>query len=288
MTKIAWDGAGTRKYETGVDHGVLYIPNNLGAYTNGYPWNGLVSVGEKPSGAEPTPLYADNIKYLNLISAEEFMATIEAFTYPMEFEQCDGTATLANGVTIGQQNRRVFGLSYRTLVGNDLVGTDYGYKLKLVYGALAAPTEKTNATVNEAPEAQTLSWEISTTKVDVPGFKPTAIVTIDSTITSPAKMLELETILYGAPGVDPRLPTPAEVATIVGVTIVTAQPTAPTYNATTKVIGIPVVLGVVYKIDGVIRTGNVTITTNTVVTAEAIAGYRLPTPTDDDWFYSFV
>lgn len=210
---ITWDGQGERQYETGVDHGVLYIPDATGAYVTGFPWNGLVTVTESPSGAEATALYADNIKYLNLQSAEEFGATIEAFTYPDEFGQCDGTATLGAGVFIGQQTRKAFGLAYRTKIGNDL-DADAGYKLHLIYGALAAPTEKAYSTVNDSPEAITFSWEISTTPIEVPGFKPTAILTIESTTIDPDVLAEIEDILYGATAA-PKLLTPAEITALV-------------------------------------------------------------------------
>jgi hypothetical protein len=212
MPVIEWDKAGERIFETGVDHGVLYVAVDV-AYPEGVAWNGLVTVTESPSGAEASPQYADNIKYLNLISAEEFGATIEAFTYPDEFAQCDGTAAPAVGVAIGQQPRKSFGLSYRTRFGNDVAGTEHGYKLHLVYGALAAPTEKAYGTINDSPEAITFSWELTTTPVDVPGFKPTAIVTIDSTKVASAALAELETILYGgtAVGETAYLPLPAEV-----------------------------------------------------------------------------
>jgi hypothetical protein len=210
MARLKWDQVGERVYETGVDHGVLYSPNANGEYNEGVVWNGLVSVSESPSGAEATPQYADNIKYLNLVSAEEFGATIEAFTYPDEFAQFDGTAEVQSGVLIGQQTRGTFGLAYRTLVGNDVAGTDLGYKLHLVYGALAAPTEKAYGTVNESPEAITFSWEVSTTPVEVPGYKPSATVVIDSTKTDPEALAALEEILYGTDTDEPRLPLPAE------------------------------------------------------------------------------
>jgi hypothetical protein len=215
MPELVWDQVGDRTYETGVDHGVLYIPTD-GVYDKAYPWNGLVTVTESPSGAEASPQYADNIKYLNLISAEEFGATIEAFTYPDEFAQCDGTVSPSVGVTIGQQPRKQFGLSYRTLFGNDVAGTEYGYKLHLVYGALAAPTEKAYGTVNDSPEAITFSWELTTTPVEVPGFKPSAILTIDSTKVSAADLSALETRLYGGAGVGEKagLPLPAEIIEI--------------------------------------------------------------------------
>ena len=215
MAKLAWDQTGERFYETGVDHGVLYTPDETGEYTSGVVWNGLVTVTESPSGAEPSPQYADNIKYLNLMSAEEFNATIEAFTYPNEFGVHNGEAELATGVYLGQQARRPFGLSYRTLVGNDLEGTDHGYKLHLVYGAQAAPSEKAYNTVNDSPEAITFSWEISTTAVAVEGFKPTAILTVDSREVSEAGLAALEAALYGDETEEARLPLPDEVATLV-------------------------------------------------------------------------
>ena len=219
MSKLVWDQTGERFYETGVNQGVLYIRGEDGEYSNGVAWNGLISVTESPSGGEATPLYADNIKYLNLISTEEFGATIEAYTYPDEFAQCDGSAEIATGVMIGQQNRKVFGLSYKTIFGNDTDGNDYGYKLHIIYGALAAPSEKGYATINESPEAITFSWEVTTTPVSVTGFKPTASITIDSTKVDADKLAALEEILYGkdpttpegTDGVDPRLPLPDEI-----------------------------------------------------------------------------
>lgn len=209
MAKLTWDNQGERRYETGVDHGVLYIPDTTGKYSTGFAWNGLVSISESPSGAEANPQYADNIKYLNLISAEEFSATIEAFTYPDEFAQCDGTASPAVGLYIGQQRRQSFGLSYRTKVGTDL-DADAGYKLHLIYGAMAAPTEKAYNTVNDSPEAITFSWEVSTTPVEVPGHKPSATLTIDSTKVDKTKLAALEELLYGGTKAA-ALPTPAEV-----------------------------------------------------------------------------
>lgn len=222
MSKIVWDQTGERLYETGVDRGVLYPVSSTGQYTPGVAWNGLTGVTESPSGAEATDLYADNIKYLSMRSAETFGCTIEAYTYPDEFEQCDGSASLATGVSIGQQARKVFGFCYRTLLGNDVDGQDHGYKLHLIYGATASPSERPYATVNDSPEAITFSWEVSTTPVNVSGFKPTACVTIDSTKADPECLAALEEILYGkdagAEGtpaaVDPRLPLPDEVKTI--------------------------------------------------------------------------
>lgn len=211
MAKLIWDQSGEHYYETGVDHGVLYVRNS-GKYDNGVAWNGLTAVTESPSGAESNPLYADNIKYLNLISAEEFSATIEAYTYPKEFEACDGTAELATGVLIGQQTRSTFGLCYRTKVGNDVEGDSLGYKLHIIYGCLASPSEKNYQTVNDSPEAIAFSWEVSTTPVDVAGKQPTASLTIDSRTADPDKLATLESKLYGSETEEPSLPLPDEIA----------------------------------------------------------------------------
>lgn len=214
MAKLVWDESGKRIYETGVQKGVLYVQDEGGTYPKGVAWNGLTAVTESPSGAEATPLYADDIKYLELRSAEEFGATIEAYTYPEEFEACDGSASLAKGVSIGQQDRKAFGLCYRTVVGNDVQGNSHGYKLHLIYGAVASPSEKAYATVNDSPEAVTFSWEITTTPVEIEGFKPTASITIDSTKVNPTKLAELEKKLYGDTSTEAQLPLPSEVKTI--------------------------------------------------------------------------
>ena len=222
MSKLVWDKTGERYYETGVKNGVLYPIQSDGTYSKGVAWNGLTAVTESPSGAENTPLYADDIKYLNLVSAEEFGATVEAYTYPDEFAECDGSASIADGVMIGQQARKILGMSYKTTVGNDVDGNSHGYKLHLIYGATASPSEKAYATINDSPEAITFSWEIATTPVNVTGFKPTASLVIDSTKANPTKLASLEEILYGkdptseglTDGVDPRLPLPDEIATI--------------------------------------------------------------------------
>lgn len=219
MSKLKWDATGERLFETGVQKGVLYPMGDNGAYGAGVAWNGLTAVTESPSGAEATPLYADDIKYLELTSAEDFGATLEAYTYPDEFAECDGSANVAEGVKIGQQPRKVFGLCYRTTLGNDVKGNDYGYKLHIVYGAKAAPSEKAYATINDSPEAITFSWEITTTPVSVTGFKPTAHIEIDSTKVNAAKLAALEELLYGkdptasggSDGVDPKLPLPDEI-----------------------------------------------------------------------------
>ena len=214
MPPLTWDQVGERLYETGVDHGVLYLPDAAGVYNKGYAWNGLTTVTETPSGAEASPQYADNIKYLNLISAEEFGATIEAFTYPEEFAVCDGTALPAEGVALGQQGRKMFGMSFRTRVGNDVDGSDFGYKLHLLYGCQAAPSEKAYATINDSPEAITFSWEVTTTPVGVTGYKPTALIVVDSTVVDPTDLTALENLLYGAASVEPALPTPDAVITL--------------------------------------------------------------------------
>lgn len=218
MPRLKWDQVGERRYETGVDRGVLYVQSD-GTYPTGVAWSGLTTVTESPSGAEATALYADNIKYLNLLSNEDFACTIEAYTAPDEFAECDGRAALAKGVSITQQKRKMFGFSYRTKIGNDVAGDDFGYQIHLVYGCLAAPSEKSRATVNDSPEATTMSWEVSTTPVNVEGFKPTAHVIIDSTTADPTKLAAFEDILYGKdgePSKTPRLPLPEEVATLMG------------------------------------------------------------------------
>ena len=214
MSKIVWDQTGERLYETGVKRGVLYIQDSGGTYPKGVAWNGLTAVTESPSGAEATPLYADDVKYLNLISTEELGGTIEAYTYPDEFAECDGSASIATGVYIGQQSRKTFGMCYTTTVGNDVDSNAHGYKLHLIYGALASPSEKAYSTINDSPEAITFSWEFSTTPVNVTGFKPTANIVIDSTKATPEKLAALEKILYGDTDVEPRLPLPNEVAQV--------------------------------------------------------------------------
>lgn len=215
MTKLVWDKSGERLFETGVNKGVLYPQDAEGTYPKGVVWNGLTAVTESPSGAEATPLYADNIKYLNLMSAEEFGATIEAYTYPDEFGECNGEAELTAGVSIGQQTRKSFGMAYQTKIGND-INSDLGYKIHLIYGALASPSEKAYATVNDSPEAITFSWEVTTTPVEVTGFKPTATLVIDSTKVAAEKLAALEAVLYGSESEEARLPLPNEVLTLVG------------------------------------------------------------------------
>lgn len=214
--KLVWDNVGERFYETGVKNCALYLQNTDGSYPKGVAWNGISAINESPSGAEASPIYADDTKYLNLISNEELSASIEAYTYPDEFSECDGSAEIATGITIGQQPRKAFGLAYKTTLGNDIVGNEYGYKLHLLYGCKAAPSEKAYSTINDSPEAITFSWEISTTPVNVKGFKPTSNLTIDSSKVNPEKLAALEAILFGSESAEARLPLPDEIITLVG------------------------------------------------------------------------
>lgn len=286
--RLKWDSTGERRFETGVSNGVLYRMNAFGQYDSGEAWNGLTAVTESPSGAEANAQYADNIKYLNLISAEEFGCTIEAFTYPDSFAECDGSAVV-NGVVVGQQARKPFGLSYQTRVGNDVAGVDFGFKVHLVYGALAAPSEKAYATMNDSPEALTFSWETSTTPVSAgDSLKPTATLTIDSTKVPAAKMNELLDILYGTAGNDPRLPLPEEVFALFAGSLVEVTPTQPTFVPATGVITIPTISGVSYAIAGEVVTGTYTVPSGESVIVKAFAdpGYKFPKNTDDDWQYT--
>ncbi len=216
MAKLKWDQTGERFYETGSKMGVLYPVDETGAYSKGAAWSGLTAVTESPSGAEATPLYADDIKYLNLMSAEDFGFSIEAYTFPDEFAECDGSAEIAPGISIGQQKRKMFGMCYRTVLGNDVDGNDYGYKLHLIYGAMAAPSERAYATVNDSPEAITFSWECTTTPVTVTGFKPTAHLEINSKKVDAEKLAALEAVLYGSESEEARLPLPDEIVTLIG------------------------------------------------------------------------
>lgn len=295
--RINWDQVGEREYETGVDHGVLY-KRNAGVYDLGVPWNGLTTVTESPSGAESNKQYADNIEYLNLLSVEQFGGTIEAFTYPDEFLECDGTA-LVNGVAIGQQNRKTFGLCYRTIKGNDVDGNDAGYKLHLVYGALASPSEKAYATVNDSPEPINFSWEFSTTPVEVgvisgTSYKPSSMLTIDSTEHTLAEMQALEDILYGTSGDDPRLPLPAEVVGIFGGTVTTVDmgtfANQPSYDAGTHIVTLPAVTGVTWMINGeeVSSGAQPALTVGQTAEVEAVPAsdaYNLSG--DTDWVYDY-
>ena len=252
MTALTWDEIGERLYETGVDRGVLFP-----AGEDGVAWNGLTTVTESPSGAESNKQYADNIIYLNLLSAEEFGGTIEAFTYPDEFGQCDGTASPVAGVAVGQQSRKSFGLCYRSKLGNDVDGADHGYKLHIVYGAQASPSEKAYASINDSPEAIAFSWEFSCTPVGFanhPDLKPTALLTVDSTKVDPARLSDLEDILYGTAGADPRLPSPDEVLDVVGGGAVAVDmnlaANQPTFNNGTGVVTLPAVAGVQWTFNG--------------------------------------
>jgi hypothetical protein len=293
MTALAWDQVGERLYETGVDHGVLYRINNDGDYDTGVAWNGLTTVTESPSGAESNPQFADNIKYLNLLSAEEFGATIEAFTYPDEFAECDGSAIPAPGVVVGQQGRRVFGLAYRTKVGNDIEGVDHGYKIHLVYGAQASPSEKAYATINDSPEAIAFSWEVATTPVPVTGLSPTSQLVVDSTKVDGAALTALEEILYGTEADDPRLPMPDEVIEILGGEVADVNladfDAQPSFNDTTNVITLPAVTGVVWEVDGEeVASGAqpaLGVGETATVRAKAAPGYNLVG--DDEWTYSY-
>lgn len=292
MTALTWDVVGERLFETGVDKGVLYPRDANGEYPTGVAWNGLTTVTESPSGAESNKQYADNLVYLNLISVEEFGGTIEAFTYPEEFEACDGTK-LVDGVAIGQQARQAFGLVYRTRVGDDIDGQAAGYKLHLVYGALASPSEKAFATINDSPEAITFSWEFTTTPVSVSGLEPSALLTIDTNKVDPADLASLEAILFGSVGDDARLPLPDEVLTIFGTGITNVDlgtpANQPTYVAGTHVVTLPNVTGVQWKINGVNKSPGaqpaLTVGQTAEVTAHAQSGYNLQG--NDNWTFDY-
>jgi hypothetical protein len=293
MAPLTWDQVGERLYETGVDHGVLYLPDSSGDYNTGVAWNGLTTVTESPSGAAANPQYADNIKYLNLIAAEEFGGTIDAFTYPDEFAECDGTTIVQPGVTVGQQSRKIFGLSFRSKVGNDIDGTDHGYKLHMVYGAQAAPSDRAYATINDQPAAIAFSWTITTSPVPVTDLKPTALVTIESTKVDPAILSDLEDILYGTGGVEARLPLPDEIIAMFGGTAPTkvrlTGANAPTYDAAAHVVTIPAVAGVDWKINDVDAAAGaqpaMTAGQSSYVTAEPQSGHVIEG--DDDWTFDF-
>jgi hypothetical protein len=297
MTALTWDNVGERLYEAGVDHGVLYLPDEVGAYDDAHVWNGLTTVTESPSGAESNKQYADNIAYLNLLSAEDFGATIEAFTYPDAFAECDGTAVPTPGVSVGQQGRKAFGLAYRTKVGNDLEGVDHGYKLHLLYGAQASPSEKAYGTINDSPEAITFSWELTTTpvpvnlEVDGVELKPTASLVIDSTKVDATALGELEDILFGTVSDDARLPGPAEVIALFtdGVLQVdlTVSESQPTFVEATGVATLPAVTGVQWKQGGVNKAPGpqtaIAPGSTTTIRATAQPGYNLVG--DDTWTF---
>lgn len=291
MAVLQWDKIGERTYETGVSKAVLYqIDTDTSEYTPGVAWNGMTTITEKPGGADSNKQYADDIVYLNLPSAETFDGTIEAFTYPTEFEQNDGTAAPTAGVTIGQQPRKTFGLCYRTIIGNDTETNEHGYKLHLLWGCLAAPSEKGYTTVNDSPSPIGFSWDVSTTPVNVGtvlghAYKPTSLMTIDSTRVDPAKLATLEAYLYGTLADDPMLPSPADVITIMASTLTSATPTAPTYDAGTDIITIPAVTGVEYYIDGVLVPSGAfgPITSNKLVKAKPATGYKFPAEQQTQW-----
>lgn len=293
MTALTWDDVGERLFETGVEKGVLYLPDETGEYVDGVAWNGLTTVTESPTGADATPQYADNIKYLNLISVEEFAGTVEAFTYPEEFCQCDGTALPVAGVAVGQQTHRPFGLCYRTLLGNDLEGTDHGFKLHMVYGAQAAPSEKAYATVNDSPAAIAFSWALWTTPVAVTDLKPSASLTVDSTKVDADALDDLLNILYGAEGVDARLPLPDEIIGMFEGTTTEvdlgASANQPAYNAGTHVVTLPAVTGVQWKVNGTNKAPGaqpaLTVGQTANVTAHATSGYMITG--DEDWTFDY-
>ena len=296
MTALVWDQVGERRYETGVDHGVLYHPDALGVYDTGFAWNGLTTVSETPTGAEANPQYADNLKYLNLYSAEYFGATIEAFTYPDSFAKCDGSAEPEPGVVVGGQTRLTFGFSYRTRVGNDLEGTDAGYKIHMVWGATASPSQKDYNTINESPEAITFSWGVETLPLQVTGtnpdtgkpYKPTSYMCVDSTKATPANLAALEQLLYGTISTDPALPSPDEVLALFAGSVTTVTPTTPTYSSSTDLITIPSVTGVIYKINGVVKAaGTHPITADAGVNAVPAPGYVFPALAQTYWFIDF-
>lgn len=293
MTALTWDDIGQRFYETGVDHGVLYVPDEDGVYQPGVAWNGLTTVTESPSGAESSPQFADNIKYLNLVSAEDFGATIEAFTYPPEWAQCDGSAAPSVGVTLGQQGRKLFGFCYRTRFGNDNEGTDYGYKLHLVWGAQAAPSERAYASINDSPEAIAFSWAITTTPVPVTGYKPAASMTITSTEVDSENLAALEAILYGSEGIDPRLPLPDEIIEIFAGEITAVDlgefASQPSYDDDTHVVTLPSVTGVTWTVNGEAATPGaqaaLDVDETSVIKAHATTGYYITG--DDTWVYNY-
>lgn len=292
MTKLKWDASGEKVFETGVDQGVLFIPSD-GVYSSGVAWNGLTSVTESPSGAESNKQYADNGVYADLTSAEEFGGTIEAFTFPDEFSQFDGTATPSPGVQVGQQSRKPFGLSYRTLVGNDTDGNDHGYKIHLAYGCKAAPSEKQFSTVNDSPEALNFSWTFTTTPVAVTGLKPTALLTIDSTKVDATALASLEAIIYGDGSNDARLPLPDEVIDLFGgsVTVVNMNTSTnqPSYSAGTHVVTLPAVTGVQWIYNGteVASGAQPALTAGQVADIEATPQDNYTLEGDTDWSFAY-
>lgn len=292
MSRLAWDTLGERFYETGVDRGVLYIPDSGGVYNDGVAWNGLTTITEAPSGAAATPQFADNIKYLNLISAEEFGGTINAFTYPDEFAQYDGLESPSPGLSIGQQARKSFGLCYRTRLGNDLDGEDHGYKLHLVYGCQVAPSQKAFGTINATPAPIDFSWTLTTTPVNVTNYKPTSLVIVDSTKVTAGDLSALEDILYGTAGIDPRLPLPDElIAMFAGAVTVVPALNVPTYDGATHVVTIPTQTGITYYIDDVALAAGpqppLSVGESVIVTAQPDPGYTIAAGNDNDWEFTY-
>jgi hypothetical protein len=291
MAVLEWDGTGQKLYEAGVDHAVLYIPDGVGAYVNGYAWNGITAINEAPTGGESNKQYADNQVYLDLYSREEFAGSIEAYTYPDAWAACDGSDEVETGMFIGQQERQSFGLAFRTLIGNDVEKLEHGYKLTLVYGATASPSEKNHTTLNDSPEATALSWDFTTIPVAVTGKKPTSVIIIDSTKVDPADLAELEDFLYGTVGSDPSLPTPDAVRAIFAAALTEAIPTEPAFNSGTETITIPTVTGVIYKrtdTGATVAAGDLVITADLVIKAVPAVGYKFPEVIDTDWFYDYT
>jgi hypothetical protein len=290
MTAVVFDDTGNKRYETGVDHGVLYpLSLDTALYDTGFAWNGLTAVNEKPGGAAANPQYADNIKYLNLLSAETFGGTIEAFTYPDEFGACDGTSSPADGVSVGQQSRQTFGLTYRTKVGND-VSADLGYKLHLVYGALAAPSEKDYGTVNDSPAAVAFSWDFDCTPVNVTDLQPTCLIVLDSTKVDSGALTALETLIYGDSGTDPALPSPDDVIALFTEAINAIDLSPATFNGA-HTVTIPTQTGVVYYVDGVEHaagTFSLTADQSVVVSARAQTTYVFNQPVVTEWLFTYV
>jgi hypothetical protein len=290
MSALVWDDTGNRKYETGVDHGVLYPLNaETALYDTGFSWNGLTTIKEQPTGAGANPQYADNIKYLNIQSAETFGGTIEALTYPDEFGACDGTSAPVPGLTVGQQTRQTFGLSYRSKVGSD-VSADLGFKIHLVYGALASPSEKDFVSINASPASVTFSWAFECTPAAVTAMNPTCLIVIDSTKVDAGALATLEDFLYGTSGTDPSLPSPDDVIALFSGTITHITLTPATFNGA-HTITIPTQTGVTYYLDGVVHTaGTVNLTTgqSKIVSATANAGYAFNLPVDTDWEFTFI
>jgi hypothetical protein len=290
MAILVWDDSGNRRFEAGVDHGVLYPINPAnGLYDTGYAWNGLTTVTETPGGAESNPQYADNMKYLNLQSAETFAGTIEAFTYPDQFAACDGSSSPSPGVYVGQQGRQMFGLSYRTKIGSD-VNADLGFKYHLVYGLLASPSEKAYATLNDSPEAVAFSWDVDSSPAAVTGLKPTSLLVVDSTKVLAATITSLTDFLYGTAGSNPSLPSPDSVLAIIasGTTKITLTP--PTFD-NQHTITIPSLTGAKYYVDGVLHAAGTQLLTTgqkKIVSAAPDVGYAFNTPFVDEWMFTFV